>query len=69
MNLFLNVLVGLLGRGMNPSQGHYQHGTTEHRKTRTHIHTSSGIRTHDPIVQAVEDRTCLRPSSHWNRPF
>jgi hypothetical protein len=34
--------------------------TTQHRKTRTHIHASSGIRTHDPSVRAVENCTCLR---------
>jgi energy-coupling factor transporter transmembrane protein EcfT len=34
-----------------------------HRKTRTHIHASSGIRTHDPSVLAVEDSTCLNRSA------
>jgi hypothetical protein len=33
----------------------------------THIHASSGIRTHDPSVRAVEDSTCLRPRGHWDR--
>jgi len=59
--------VGLLGRGISPSQGHYLHRTAQQRKTRTHIHASSGIRTHDPSVRAVEDRTCLRPRGHWDR--
>jgi len=29
------------------------HRTTQHSKTRTHVHTWSGIRTHDPSVQAA----------------
>jgi hypothetical protein len=37
------------------------HRTIEHRKTRTHIHASSGIRIHDPSVRAVEGSACLRP--------
>jgi hypothetical protein len=60
-------VVGLLGRGISPSQGHYLHRTAQHRKTRTHIHGSSGIRTNDPSVRAGEDRTCLRLRSHWDR--
>jgi len=28
--------------------------TVQHKKRRTYIHASSGIRTHDPIVQAVQ---------------
>jgi len=37
------------------------HRTIQHRKTQdTHIHASSGIRTHDPSVRAVEDCTCLK---------
>jgi hypothetical protein len=35
----------LLGRGISPSQGRYLHRRAQHRKTRTHIHASSGIRT------------------------
>jgi hypothetical protein len=34
------------------------------QKTRTHIHASSGIRTHGPDVRAVEGSTCLRPRGH-----
>jgi hypothetical protein len=30
-------LVGLLGRGISPTQGLYLHRITQHRKTRTHI--------------------------------
>jgi len=64
MNLFGHS-VGLLGRGISPTQGLYLHRTAQHRKTRTHIHVPSGIRTHDPSVRAVEDSTCLRPRGHW----
>jgi hypothetical protein len=63
MNLFRQ-LVGLLGQGIGPTQGHYLHRTTHHRKTRKHIHTSSGIRTHDPSVRAAEDSTYLRAHGH-----
>jgi hypothetical protein len=54
-------------RGIGPTQGFYLHRMTQHRKTRTHIHASSGIRSHDPSVRAAEDNTCLRPLGHWNR--
>jgi hypothetical protein len=67
VNLFGHLL-GLLGRGISPTQGLYLHRTTQHRKTRTNIHASSGIRTHDPSVRAVEDSTCLRPRGHCDRP-
>jgi hypothetical protein len=33
----------------------------------TDIHASSGIRTHDPSVQASEDTSCLRPRGHCDR--
>jgi hypothetical protein len=53
--------VGLLGRVISPSQGLYLHRTTQHRKTRTNIHTLSGIRTHEPSNQPAKthasDRT------------
>jgi hypothetical protein len=35
------------------------HRTAQHIKTRTHIHASSGIQTHDPSGQAA----------HWDRPL
>jgi len=48
-------LVGLLGRGISPSQDHYLRRTAQHRKTtQTHIHASSGIWTHDPSFRSVE---------------
>jgi hypothetical protein len=54
-------MVGLLGRVISPSQGHYLHRTTQHRKTRTNIHALSGIQTHDPSNQPdkthASDRT------------
>jgi hypothetical protein len=65
MNIF-GQLVGLLGRGISPTQGLYLHRTTQHRKTRTHIHSSIRIRTRDPSVRAAEDSTCLRPLGHWD---
>jgi hypothetical protein len=40
-----------------------QHNT---EKTRTYIHASSGIRTHDPRVRAAEDSTCLRSLGRWD---
>jgi hypothetical protein len=66
MNLFRQ-LVGLLGRRISPTQGLYLHRPTQCRKTRTHIHTSGGIRTHDPSVRTTEDSTCLRPLGHCDR--
>jgi hypothetical protein len=44
------------------------HRTTQTQNKRTHIHASSGIRTHDPSVHAGEDGSCLRPRSHCDRP-
>jgi hypothetical protein len=43
-----------------------QHNTAQHRKTPTHIHASSGIRTRDPNVRAAEDSACSRPRGHWD---
>jgi len=56
----LDILVGLLGRGIGPSQGLYLHRTAQHRKTLTYIHTSSGIRTRDPGFRAVQDHKRLK---------
>jgi hypothetical protein len=33
------------------------------------MHASSGIRTHDPGIRAVEDSTCLRPRGQWDRHY
>jgi hypothetical protein len=49
--------VGLLRRGISPSQDRCLH--TE--ETHTDIHALSGIRTHDTSVRASEDSSCLRP--------
>jgi len=40
------------------------HRPIQHRKTRTRIHASSEIRTHDPSVRAVHDYTRLRLHYH-----
>jgi len=66
MNLF-GQFVGLLGRGIGPTQSLYLHRTTQHRRTRTHLHASSGIRIHYSVVRAAEDSTCPRPLGHWDR--
>jgi hypothetical protein len=68
MNLFTQ-LVGFLGWGIGPTQGLYLHSTTQHRETRTHTHTWSGIRTHDPSVRAAENNTCIRPPGRWGQPI
>jgi len=43
-----------------------QDNTTQKNRD-THIHASRRIRTYDASVRAVEDRTWLRPRSHWDR--
>jgi hypothetical protein len=54
---FLNLRqsVGLLGRGISPSQGRYVH---KHRMN-ANIHALSGIRIHDSSVRPGEDMSCL----------
>jgi hypothetical protein len=61
--------VGLLRRGISPSQGRYLL-TEEHNhiiNAYTNIYVLSGIRIHDPSVQASEDSSCLRPRGHCDR--
>jgi len=59
-------LVGFPGRRIGPSQGLYLHtGQRNTKKTRTLIHASSGIRTHDPSVLADVNSACLRPRGRW----
>jgi hypothetical protein len=61
--------VGLLGLVISPSQGRYLR-TEQHKHTitgATDIHASSGIRTHDPNVRAIDDSSCLRLRGHCNR--
>jgi hypothetical protein len=55
-NLFLTQTVGLLGRGISPSQDRYLHtGQRKHGiNAHTDIHALSGIRTHDPSVRALD---------------
>jgi hypothetical protein len=43
------------------------HRTTQTQNKHTDIHVLSGIRTHDPIVRASENCSCLRPRGHCNR--
>jgi len=45
MNLFLDILIGLLGWGIGLSQGLYLHRTAQHRKAWTYIHSLSRIQT------------------------
>jgi len=55
MNQF-RYLVGLLRRGIGPTQGLYLHRTTQRQKeTRTHIHGWSSIRKHGSSFRAAED--------------
>jgi hypothetical protein len=62
LELFRHI-VGLLGRVISPSQGLYLHRTTQHRKTRTNIHTLSGIRTHDPSNQPAKNHASDRTAT------
>jgi hypothetical protein len=61
--LILRQSVGLLGRGISPSQGCYLHRTTQTQNKRRHP-CMSGIRTHDHSVRASEDGSFLRPRGH-----
>jgi hypothetical protein len=57
LDIFLQS-VGLLGRGISPSQGHYLHTYRI-----TDMHASSGIRTHDP--QYSSGRRQFMPYTVW----
>jgi hypothetical protein len=61
--------VGLLGRGISPSQGQSlpTHRTTQTQNKHTDIHASSGTRTHDPSVRVGEGGWCPRPRGHCDR--
>jgi hypothetical protein len=62
---FLRESVGLLGRGISPSQGLYVH---KHRTNADrHTYALSGIPTHDLSIRAREDSSCLRPRGHCDR--
>jgi hypothetical protein len=70
LDLFYTQSVGLLRRGISPSQGLYlQTEKHNHRINahKTNIHALSGIRTHDPSVRASEDSLCFRPLGHCDR--
>jgi hypothetical protein len=61
--------VGLLGRGISPSQGRYLHIEQHKHSINAHnkdIHASSGIPIHDPSVRASEDSLCL--TREWSDP-
>jgi hypothetical protein len=60
--------VGLLGRGINPSQGRYvdTQDSTNKEQIHTDIHASTGIRTHDPSVRGGEDISCLTARPLWS---
>jgi hypothetical protein len=60
--LFYTQSVGLLGRGISPSQGRYPH-TEQHK----HVHVYSEIRTNHLNVRAGEDGSCQRPRNHCDR--
>jgi hypothetical protein len=47
-------LVGVLGRGISPSQGLYLYRKALNRKTRTYVHVFSGIQIHELSVQAIK---------------
>jgi hypothetical protein len=40
---------------------------TQNKRAHTHIHASSGIRTHDPSFRGSEDSSCHRPRGHYDR--
>jgi len=63
----VDVLVGFLEWGIDPSQGLYLHREAQHRTTRAVIHASSGIGAHDPSLQAAQESTCLRPRGSWDQ--
>jgi hypothetical protein len=56
-------MVGLLGRVISPPQSLYLQRTTQHRKTRTNIHTLGGIQTHDPNNQQTKTHTSDRTAT------
>jgi hypothetical protein len=60
--------VGLLGRGISPSQGCYLH--TEQHKQNKRSQTPMprvGFETTIPDFRANEDSSCLIPRGHWDR--
>jgi hypothetical protein len=61
-------LVGLLRRVISPvARPLPTQDNTDTEETRTDIHASSGIRSHEPSVSAGEEISCLRPRDHCDR--
>jgi hypothetical protein len=62
---FLNLrqTVGLLGRGMSLTKGHYLYRTTKTQNERRQTCM------HDPCVRVGEDISCLRPRGHCDRQW
>ncbi|KDR09581.1 hypothetical protein L798_00317 [Zootermopsis nevadensis] len=52
--IYLDILVGLLGRGIGPSQGLYLYTGQHNTERRGHIHGLSGIRNHGPSDRATQ---------------
>jgi len=65
-NLF-DILIGPLGWEIGLSQGLYLHRAPQHKETQIYSHNSSGIRTHDPSIRAVQNNIPLRLRGHWYR--
>jgi hypothetical protein len=64
--------VGVLARGMNPSQGLYLHtGQHKHRINahNTDIHVLSGILTHDSSVRESEESSYIRQRGRCDRHY
>jgi hypothetical protein len=62
--------VGLLGRGISPSQGLWLHKEEHKHRMKagsTDISDLSEIRTHDHSVRASENSSCLRPRGHCDQ--
>jgi hypothetical protein len=62
--------IGLLGRGISPSQGLYLYTEQHKHRINTHntdIYALSGIRIHNLSVGAGEDSSCLRSRGHYDR--
>jgi hypothetical protein len=61
--LILYTVVGLVGRGISPSQGLYLH-TEKHKHRINRLHALGWIRSHDSSVRGSEDSSCLRRRFH-----
>jgi hypothetical protein len=61
--------MGLFGWVISPLQGRYLHRASQTEESRSDIHASSGIRTHDPSVWEGEEVSCPKSWGHCNRHF